>query len=49
MAGRTGKRAKPPGLCVVCGKPIVGSFMRERGGDKHPECWWAARKKGGKS
>lgn len=43
MPGRTGKRAKPPGLCVECGKPIKGDFNRDRDGDRHEECWWKKR------
>lgn len=41
MAGRTGKRAKPPGICITCGKLIrgVATFMRDRGRDEHEECW----------
>ena len=35
MAGHVGKRAKPAGLCTICGVQIVGEFMRHRRGDTH--------------
>lgn len=39
MAGHTGKRARRPANCFVCGKPITDSyFLRERQGDKHMAC-----------
>ncbi len=36
MPGHTGKRAKPPGKCFRCGKPIeTDYFERDRKGDSH--------------
>ncbi len=36
MAGKTGKRARPPQKCWRCGKPIEGNmFERSRKGDSH--------------
>ncbi len=42
MPGKTGKRAKPPGICGRCGKQIArgGAFMREPKADFHESCWW---------
>lgn len=47
MSGKTGKRAKSPEPCKECGEKIVGDFHRNRGGDRHPDCWekWYQRTK----
>jgi hypothetical protein len=39
MAGNTGKRAKPPANCSICGKHINGDYLRvAKGDDRHIEC-----------
>lgn len=43
MPGKTGKRAKAPGICVVCSQqiqiPSGETFMRDGKKDYHEGCW----------
>jgi len=42
MPGKTGKRAKPAGICVICVKQIPRGegFMRDGKKDYHEGCWY---------
>lgn len=42
MPGKTGKRARPAGICVVCEKQIPRGedFNRDGKKDYHQSCWY---------